>query len=94
MKSWLKQCARWLGQGPRRRSRTATRKRPYPLTLEALEARWLPSTFTVMDNSDSGSDSMSLRYLLGHVPVGSTIDFAQTVRSITLTSNTDRKSVV
>ena len=58
------------------------------LRLEALEGRWLPSTFTVMDNSDSGSDSVSLRYLLGHVAAGSTIDFAPAVRSITLTSNT------
>jgi hypothetical protein len=58
------------------------------LRLEALEGRWLPSTFTVTDTSDSATDTGSLRYALANVAAGDMIDFAPAVRSITLTSNT------
>ena len=75
----------WSALKPKRRGK---KRKPAhcSLRLEVLEDRRVPSTFTVLDNSDSSSDSMSLRYLLGHVAAGSTIDFAPSVRDITFTS--------
>jgi hypothetical protein len=47
------------------------------LGLECLEDRWVPSTFTVTDNSDDGSDPGSLRYALSNLAAGgNTINFA------------------
>ena len=105
--AWLVRVCRWFAprpagtevrsflQGLTHRRRPASSGRRPCLELEPLEGRWVPSTFTVLSGSDSGSDTMSLRFLLGTVPAGSTIDFAPAVRSITLTTNTpltiDRK---
>jgi len=44
--------------------------------LEWLEGRWLPSSFTVTDNSDDPADGNSLRYALNHLTAGgNTIEF-------------------
>jgi hypothetical protein len=52
--------------------------------LEVLEDRTVLSTLTVMNNLDSGPDS--LRDTIASAPSGSTINFAKSVHKITLTS--------
>ena len=55
--------------------------------LEFLEERTLLSVFTVTDNSDSPTDTGSLRYAINNEPSGTTIDFASNVTgTITLTN--------
>jgi hypothetical protein len=49
-----------------------------------LEDRLAPATLTVMDNSDSATDPQSLRYALATANSGDVIDFAPSVRSISL----------
>jgi hypothetical protein len=57
--------------------------------LELLEGRTLLSTWTVTDNSDSPTDTGSLRYAIANAPSGTTINFASTVTSpIMLTNGT------
>src|SRR4051794_7460904 len=47
------------------------------LLLEALEDRWLPSTFTVLNNTDNVADPNSFRFALSNLaPGGNTINFA------------------
>ena len=53
---------RTIQGGPRRNVRPR---------LEPLEDRWLPSTFTVLDNSDNAADANSFRYALNHLSAGS-----------------------
>jgi len=64
------------------------RRRLTRLWPEILEDRaLLSSIFTVTDNSDSPTDTGSLRYAVNNAPSGSTIEFASTVTSpITLTN--------
>ena len=64
--------------GPTHSTRAASAR------LEALEERTLLSVWTVTDNSDSPTDTGSLRYAINNAPSGSTIEFAQSVKSITL----------
>jgi hypothetical protein len=52
--------------------------------VDLMEARTLLSTLTVQNNFDSGAGS--LRAIVGTAPSGSTIKFASSVHSITLTS--------
>jgi predicted outer membrane repeat protein len=55
--------------------------------IEPLEERTLLSTWTVTDNSDSPTDTGSLRYAILNEPAGTTINFAYTVANpITLTT--------
>src|SRR5262249_11895479 len=51
--------------------------------LELLEDRWVPATLTVLNNLDSGPDS--LRALVGAASAGDTVVFAKSVHAITLT---------
>jgi hypothetical protein len=85
MASW--NVFRWLRDSS---SKVSSRQRPSSirLNLEFLEPRLAPATFTVMDNSDSATDTGSLRFALANVAAGTTIDFAPSVRDIVLTSNT------
>jgi hypothetical protein len=57
------------------------RRRSARPRLELLEERSLLSTWTVTDNSDSPTDTGSLRYAIQNAPSGTTIDFASTVAS-------------
>jgi hypothetical protein len=55
--------------------------------LEALEDRWLPSTFTVLNLNDSGPDSLRSAVLAADSTSGAVIDFASNLHgTITLTS--------
>jgi hypothetical protein len=54
--------------------------------LEEFEARVVPSTVTVTSNTDDPTDTGSLRYILNHATSGETIDFAASVRTITLST--------
>jgi hypothetical protein len=73
--------------GPRGCMPFAPRKRStFGPRLEALEERWLPSTLTVTNSSDSGKGS--LRYEIAHASRNATINFAPSLngQTITLTS--------
>jgi hypothetical protein len=73
------------------------RRRSARPRLELLEERTLLSTWTVTDNSDSPTDTRSLRYAIANAPSGDTINFAATVTSpivlthgaLTITRNLD-----
>jgi hypothetical protein len=54
--------------------------------LEEFEARVVPTTVTVTSATDDPTDTGSLRYILEHATAGEMIDFASTVRSITLST--------
>jgi serine/threonine protein kinase len=65
----------------------ASQSRPAPSwrpQLDRLEDRLAPATLTVLNTSDSASDIQSLRYALANAQPGDVIDFAATVRSISL----------
>jgi hypothetical protein len=55
--------------------------------LELLEERTLLSTWTVTNNSDSPTDTGSLRYAIANAPSGATINFAATVTSPIVLTN-------
>ncbi len=70
-----------------RKTRPADCKRPtFRPTLEALEARWVPSTLTVLNTNDSGAGSLRADIAAAHR--GDTINFAAGLngQTITLTS--------
>ncbi len=66
------------------RQRAAARRRPLGLHLEALEDRLTPSTLTVTSSADSGFGS--LRAAIANASSGSTINFANNVHDIKLTT--------
>src|SRR5947209_19541184 len=67
---WVHQ---WLGSRKTPAAKPESAVRPW---LEWLEGRWLPSSFTVTDNSDDPADGNSLRYALNHLTAGgNTIEF-------------------
>ena len=72
-----------IGSRDRRRGPRAPRVRRTP-RLEPLEERTLLSVWTVTDNSDNPTDTGSLRYAINNAPSGTTIEFAKSVKSITL----------
>src|SRR5579863_5580201 len=82
--SWLRM-RNWSGSGPGSRARGAPRKRAvWRPRLEALEDRALPSVLTVLNNLDSGPNS--LRGEIAAASSGDEIVFAKSVHAITLTS--------
>src|SRR5262249_43305552 len=89
---WYIPFARWLkpGSGSRRRSRDrrprAARRSSFVPRLEALEDRTLPSTWTVLNNLDSGDGS--LRAVIAAAQSGDQIVFDPSLngQTITLTS--------
>ena len=84
---WLSERLGLSGIREQARRRAAPRKRPtFRPTLEALEARWVPSTLTVLNNLDSGAGSLRADIAAAHK--GDTIVFAPSLdgQTITLTS--------
>ncbi len=66
----------WLRSGSRPKTVAKARPRGFRPCLEMLEDRLTPSTFTVTDTSDNGSDVHSLRYAVNNLSSGSnTINF-------------------
>jgi hypothetical protein len=81
-KSWFSR-ADWMN----RSGHGAGRRHVFRPRVQLLEARTLLSTFTVTNNSDSATNTGSLRYAILHEPSGTTIDFAKSVTGpITLTN--------
>src|SRR5262249_44351261 len=74
------------GRAPRARRPCRPARAGCRPRLEGLESRWLPSTLTVLNNADSGPDS--LRAAIAAARDGDTIDFDPGLRgqTITLTS--------
>jgi hypothetical protein len=81
-KSWFSR-ASWMS----RSGHEVGRRQVFRPRLQLLEGRTLLSTFTVTNNSDSPTNTGSLRYAILHEPGGTTIDFARSVTGpITLTN--------
>jgi hypothetical protein len=75
-----------LSARPASRRKTPAARRAFRPTLEALEARWVPSTLTVTSPADSGTGS--LRAALAAAHKGDTLVFAPSLdgQAITLSS--------
>src|SRR5262249_13871102 len=74
-----------LGRKPGRTTLVAAGRKRFRPSLEALEDRCVPATWTVTNLLDSGPGS--LRYEIGQAQNGDIIDFASDVRgTITLNS--------
>src|SRR5262249_5853037 len=71
------------------RKRPARGRRIFRPHVEGLEDRLAPATLTVLDNSDSATDTQSLRFALAHAQSGDTIDFDAAVRTINLSNQTN-----
>src|SRR6516164_5303048 len=84
MHRWLKKTFR--SAHALRKAQCRQKANKFQPMVEEFEARVVPSTVTVTDNSDAPTDTGSLRYILNNATSGETIDFAPTVRSITLSN--------
>jgi parallel beta-helix repeat protein len=79
--SWLRN--RMSARAPQRRAQRPSATRRFRPRLEALEARWVPSTLTVLNNLDSGAGS--LRADIAAAASGDTIVFAPSLAGQTIT---------
>jgi hypothetical protein len=86
LNSFLQFLKRTSGARPTRR-KPPPRRRSFVPSLEMLESRTVPSTFTVLNSFDSGAGSLRQAVLDANANAGQdTIAFAKTVHQITLTS--------
>src|SRR5262249_35027639 len=80
--NWLRNLRSAVAPGPSpgtHRRQRSLRARTHPLAVEVLEARSLPSTFTVLNLLDSGPDSLRAAVSAANAKPGAdAIDFAVT----------------